>query len=88
MVYLITIALLASVKNLVIVNEIVHILYTPLWRIYIFDIQYCCRTCTILFKPGARQPMAGASGFLKLILCGLSICACVCLHVCSEAINN
>ena len=46
-----------------------------------------------LFKPGTRWPQAGAPGFLKLILCRLSVCvlACVCVCVCvsaPEAINN
>ena len=38
----------------------------------------------LIFEPGARQPLAGAPGFLKLILCGLSVrvlaCVCVCPH--------
>ena len=35
-----------------------------------------------IFKPGARRPHM--PGFLKLILCGLSVCvfACVCVCVC------
>ena len=31
-----------------------------------------------LVKPGARRR---APGFLKLILCGLSVCVCVCVCV-------
>ena len=41
----------------------------------------------IIFKPGARR----APGFLKLILCGLSVCVLACVCVCvsaPEAINN
>ena len=41
-----------------------------------------------IFKPGVHRPVAGAPGFLKLILCGSSACVCVCLCVCPEAINN
>ena len=38
------------------------------------------------FKPGAHRPTACAPGFLKLILCRLSVCVCVC--VLPGAINN
>ena len=33
-----------------------------------------------IFKPGAHRPQAGAPGFLKLILCGLSVCVRVCVY--------
>ena len=33
-------------------------------------------------KPGEHQPQAGAPGFLKLILCELSVCVFVCVCVC------
>ena len=41
------------------------------------------------FKPGVRWSQAKVPGFLKLILCGLSVCvrACVCVPT-HEAINN
>ena len=47
----------------------------------------------MLFKPGAYWLQAGAPGFLKLILCGSSVCVFVCVLVCvcvsmPEAINN
>ena len=41
----------------------------------------------MIFKSGMRWPVAGAPGFLKLILCGLSVCVRVCVSV-PEAINN
>ena len=36
----------------------------------------------MFIKPGARQPVAGAPGFLKLVLCGSSVCVFVCVSVC------
>ena len=43
-----------------------------------------------LFKPGMRRPQAGVClVFLKLILCGSSVCVFVCVCVSApEAINN
>ena len=40
----------------------------------------------IILKPGTRQPVR-APGFLKLILCGTSVCVHVCVST-PEAINN
>ena len=37
----------------------------------------------VIFKPGARRPCGRrAPGFLKLILCGLSVCVRACVCVC------
>ena len=41
-----------------------------------------CRMCVsfrlgVTFKPGVCWPVASACGFLKLILCGSSVCVCV-----------
>ena len=46
----------------------------------------------VLIKPGARQPQAGAPGFLELLLSAnfcMRVCVCVCVYVSApEAINN
>ena len=57
-------------------------------------VQYCSIITSCLhecyhtvFKPGPCRPAAGAPGFLKLILCGLSVSVRVCVHT-PKAINN
>ena len=49
---------------------------------YIIKVVICNRQTYIIYKPGVLATGWCAPGFLKLLLCGSSVCVCVCLRVC------
>ena len=55
---------------------------TKVYLTFTLDCQSFTHKLEFIFKPGARRLQVGAPVFLKLILCGLSVCVFVCVCVC------